>query len=165
MQKLIHFVITVFLLCAAGLVTAIEPVDVVTGNTTVAGFTALERGLIKRYFDGETEPLGRSGIVFNKATLQKKKEQAFPDGMQKKPLPQELAAELQINKEFPSGLTRRGLPAMLEKQLPPVPAGYERSQLDDLSIVLIETSTQRVVDMITDIVIKGDVGDKQPANP
>jgi len=35
-----------------------------------------------------------------------------------------------------------------------VPAGYERSQLDDLTIVLIETETQRIVDMITGIVVK-----------
>ena len=163
MQKFIHYVITVFLLCGTGLSMANEPTtNAATAGTGVEGFTALERGLINRYFDGETEPLGRSGIVFNKVTLEKKKEQAFPGGMPQKALPPDLAAQLQRNNTFPSGLSRRALPAMLEKQLPPVPAGYERSQLDDLTVVLIETGTQRVVDMITDIVIKADVGNKQP---
>ncbi len=155
MQKYIHYVITVILLFCTGLSMATEPTtNAATATTGVEGFTALERGLIKRYFDGETEPLGRSGIVFNKVTLEKKKEQAFPGGMPKKELPPDLAAQLQRNNTFPPGLAKRALPAMLEKQLPPVPAGYERSQLDDLTIVLIETETQRIVDMITGIVVK-----------
>jgi hypothetical protein len=153
MYKIIFRLITVLLLCSAGLVTANEPATSAAA-TGVEGFTALERGLIKRYFDGETEPLGRSGIVFNKATLEKKKEQAFPGGMPKKELPPDLAAQLKRNNTFPPGLAKRALPTMLEKQLPPVPAGYERSQLDDLTIVLIETESQRIVDMITGIVVK-----------
>ncbi len=160
MNKLTHHVITVFLLCGTGLAQAVEPVDNAAGNTVAGGFSALERGLIKRYFDGETEPLGRSGIVFNKVTLEKKKELAYPGGLQKKPLPPGVAEQLKRNNTLPPGLAIRSLPAMLEKQLPPVPEGYERSQLEDLTIVLVETDTRRIADMITDIVIKTDTGGK-----
>ena len=141
------------LLLGMGNARANEILEAAAGKAIQAGFTELERQLIEKYLDGEPQPAApRSGIVFNNVSLQKKKEQSLPAGLQKKPLPPGLAAQLQRNGTLPPGLAMRALPPDLEKQLPPLPAGYERSILDDLTVILIETATHRIVDMIVDTV-------------
>jgi hypothetical protein len=45
------------------------------------------------------------------------------------------------------------LPADLVRQLPPVREGYERSILEDMTVVLIETATGRIADIIVDAVL------------
>jgi hypothetical protein len=56
--------------------------------------------------------------------------------------------QLQRNGTLPPGLAKRALPADLESQLPPVKKGYQRSILEDLTIVLIEEATGRIADII-----------------
>lgn len=133
--------------------TAGEVIESAAVRAVEAGFTELERQLIRRYLGGEPAGQTRSGIVFNNATLQKQREQRqLPAGLQKKPLPPGLAAQLQRNGTLPPGLSKKALPADLERQLPPVRPGYERSILDDLTVVLIETATNRIIDIIFDTV-------------
>jgi hypothetical protein len=140
-----------------GNANANEHIATTVGQAIEIGFTELERQLINHYFDGETDPPARSGIVFNNTSLQKKKEQALPPGLaKKKELPPGLAAQLQRNGTLPPGLARRNLPADLTSQLPPVRPGYERSILDDLTVVLVETATQTIVDIIFDTVTATD---------
>ena len=131
-----------------------EVIDTAANKAIEAGFTELERQLIINYIDSDVpqpQP-SRSGMVFNNATLKKKQEKTLPPGLAKKQeLPPGLAAQLQRNGTLPPGLEKRSLPARLEQQLPPVREGHERSMLDDLTVVLVETATKRIVDIIFDV--------------
>lgn len=151
MRAIFRSICILLLLSGVGNAWANEVLEAAAEKAVQAGFTEMERQLIVKYLGGETEqPALRSGIVFNNVSLQKKKEQHLPAGLQKKPLPPGLAAQLQRNGTLPPGLAKRSLPADLEKQLSPLTAGYERSLLDDLTVVLIETATNRIIDMIVD---------------
>jgi hypothetical protein len=147
------------LVAATGLVllSGIKVINVVAAEETttqavVTGFTSIERMLITKYIgNAESKTVGNRVMVFNNATLKQKQEQDLPPGLAKrKDLPPGLAAQLQRNGTLPDGLAKRSLPAELEKQLPPVPPGYERSILDDMTVVLLETATRRIVDVILD---------------
>jgi len=151
------------LLINLGSVFANEVIKSVADNAMQAGFTEIERQLIIKYMGGQTDKPAKSGSA--NASLQKKKEQGLPPGLtQKKALPPGLAAQLQRNGTLPPGLAKRNLPVDLDRQLPPLRAGYERSILDDLTIVLVETATQRIVDVIFDAVTETDNNTSQGKN-
>lgn len=121
---------------------------VIISNTLIAnensqpGFSESDRNVIQQYFAPAPAPDLPPGMVFNNASLKKKKL------LQKKPLPPGLAAQLQKNGTLPPGLAKNALPADLEKKLPAVTDGYERAVLDDLTVVLIEVATNRIVDLV-----------------
>lgn len=164
MRNVFRTSLALYLLISLGSTFANE-VNTGADNAMQAGFTEIERQLIIKYMGGQTDKPAKSGIVYNNASLQKKKEQGLPPGLaEKKALPPGLAAQLQNNGTLPPGLAKRNLPADLDRQLPPVRAGHERSVLDDLTIVLVETATQRIVDIIFDAVSETDTNTWQGKN-
>lgn len=121
-----------------------------------AGFSELERRLIKEYL-GEhgkgTERDRRAGNGKNRP----KGKKGLPPGLAKKDrLPPGLEKQLQKNGTLPPGLAKRDLPDDLQSRLPPVPKGYERSVIEDATVVLVEKATGRIADIITDVVMSGD---------
>jgi len=77
----------------------------------------------------------------------KGKNKGMPPGLAKKgKLPPGLAKR----DTLPPGLTKRELPTEITSQLPPPPAGTERVIVDN-SVVLVETGTQIVLDVIKDV--------------
>ncbi len=149
MQNVVRTTLALYLLINLGSVVANETIDAATVNEVAAGFTEQQRQLIKIYVGMQTDKLTRPGIIFNKATLKKKQEQGLAPGLvEKKSLPADVVAQLQPNNTLPSGLVKSKLPLNLEQQLSPLPEGYERSMLDDLTIVLIETATNRIADIV-----------------
>ena len=109
-----------------------------------AAFSEVERKIIERYYGKIHETGGASKSKGKKA-------KGLPPGLAKRDsLPPGLAMQLEKNGTLPPGLAKRALPADLESQLPPVPKGYQRSILEDLTIVLIEEATGRIADIIID---------------
>ena len=66
-------------------------------------------------------------------------------------LPPGIAKNLERGKPLPPGIAKESLPADLLRRLPDVPDGHERIILDG-RILLVETATQVVRDILTDIV-------------
>lgn len=64
-------------------------------------------------------------------------------------LPPGIAKNLYRGKPLPPGLAKRSLPYELQRQLPPPPVGFERIVVAG-KILLIETATQVVRDVLTD---------------
>lgn len=147
MQNVVRTTVALCLLISFSSTFANEVAD--AAPEVDAGFTDQERQLIKVYVGVQTDKLSRPGIVFNKATLKKKQEKGLPPGLvEKKSLPVGVAAQLQRDRTLPSGLTKSKLPPYLDLQLSPLQEGYERVMLDDLTIVLLETATNRIADVV-----------------
>ncbi len=109
-----------------------------------AAFSEIERQIIKKYYEKQRAAAQVSKSKGNKA-------KGMPPGLAKRDsLPPGLAMQLERNGTLPPGLAKRALPSDLESQLPPVRKGYERSILEDLTIVLIEEATGRIADIIID---------------
>lgn len=158
MQNVVRITIALCLFIGLGSTFANEATETATGSNLETGFTEQERQLIRIYMGMQTDKLTRPGIVFNKATLKKKQEQGLPAGLiEKKSLPPGLAAQLQRNNTLPPGLAKSKLPLNLEQQLSPLREGYERSMLDDLTVVLIETATNRIADIVAGPKDKADL--------
>jgi len=120
-----------------------------------AGFSEVERQLIEKYF-GKRVPVADSGTEAAAAPKPKGKKgnKDLPPGLAKRDkLPPGLAMQLEKNGTLPPGLAKRSLPSDLERQLPPAPNGYERQIIEDATIVLVQTATGLIADVITDIVI------------
>jgi hypothetical protein len=66
-----------------------------------------------------------------------------------KGLPPGIAKNLARGKPLPPGLAKESLPYDLQRQLPPLPRGYERVIVAG-KILLIEVATQVVRDVLTD---------------
>jgi hypothetical protein len=99
-----------------------------------ARFSAPEVEIITRYYHAlaaPTEPRGRGA---NR-------------------LPRGITKNLARGKALPPGLAKRALPNELVVQLPPPPIGYERLVVAG-KILLIETTTQVVHDVLTDILFR-----------
>lgn len=149
MHKMIRTLLTLGLLTVIISVNANETTDPVTIKEVADGFTRAEQLAIRNYLDGNAQQPADTGIVYNKITLKKMKDMQLPPGLTKrKELPPGLAAQLKRNGTLPPGLAKRNLPELLEQQLPPVRAGYERSILENMTVVLIETATNRIIDLI-----------------
>jgi len=120
-----------------------------SGNNLVAiVFSEMERQLIKEYYGDK-----QSDVTTSSAGPKSK---GLPPGLAKRDsLPPGLAKQLQRNGTLPPGLAKRDLPADLIKQLPQVQEGYERSIIEEVTVVLIETATGRIVDIILDTISEG----------
>jgi len=114
----------------------------VGGGATVGGaagtvsvsFSARDRELIRDYYSG-------------------RKRKPLPPGLAKRDrLPPGLEKQLRRNGKLPPGLQGRALPGDLEVRLTSLPAGYARVVIGG-SIVLENTNTRVVVDIIQDIAI------------
>ena len=127
-----------------------------------AGFTDLERQLVEKYFGKmpadatadttpDTDGAG-NGDKGHKGKKEKHggKDKGLPPGLAKR---DSLPPGLAKRETLPPGLAKRSLPADLEEQLPPAPAGYERQIIGDAAVVLIDKATGKVADIIKDILI------------
>ena len=109
-------------------------------KTVGAAFTEGERQLVEEYF-------GKMPVDAKTAASL----EAGGDEVGGKDTPPETG--LAQNDSLPPGLAQRDLPADLEEQLPPPPAGYERQIVGNSAVVLIDQATGRVADIIKDILI------------
>ena len=132
-----------------------DTINAVVGEAARAGFSELERQLIKKYLGEQKQTEASTTTSKNKKD---KSTKAMPPGLAKRDsLPPGLAAQLERNGTLPPGLAKRELPADLEQQLPPVKDGYERTILEDLSVVLIEKASGRIADIINDAVTENNM--------
>ena len=67
-------------------------------------------------------------------------------------LPPGIAKNLERGKALPPGLATQPLPATLAASLPPAPDGYERVVVD-AKILLVETATRLIADVIADAIL------------
>ncbi|MCW8862948.1 MAG: hypothetical protein OQK07_11065 [Rhodospirillales bacterium] len=85
----------------------------------------------------------------------KDKHKGLPPGLAKRDsLPPGLARQLERNGRLPPGLDKRELPDDLKSSLPETKEGEERVIVDD-SVVLIEKGTEKVLDVLTDVILGG----------
>lgn len=112
-------------------------------------FSAVEQQVIDRYFGGAAPPPATSEKAKNRG---KNKNKKMPPGVAKRDsLPPGLQKRLEKHGALPPGLAKRGLPADLEHQLPPARQGTERVIAGN-DVVLIETATGMVLDILRDVV-------------
>ena len=145
---------SIYFLCALAMsVTAIAPADdAVTGTLKEMGktfFSEVERRVIRDYYQekfGDIEHAPDSSVDDSEHARKKKhkkhKAKGKPHG-----LPPGVAKKVARGGELPPGIAKKHLPQALESQLPPPAPGYERAIVDD-AVVLIDTLTERVVDVI-----------------
>ena len=107
---------------------AADMADSAVDKAVDAGFTGQERQVVEKYY--------------GKMPAEAQPDDTLPPGLARRDI-------------LPPGLAQRDLPADLEEQLPPPPAGYERRIVGDSAVVLIDTATGMVADIIKDILIPG----------
>lgn len=79
----------------------------------------------------------------------------MPPGLAKRDsLPPGLARQLERNGRLPPGLEKRRLPDDLQSRLGPAAAGTERVIVDN-DVLLIETGTQIILDILQDVIAPG----------
>lgn len=82
-----------------------------------------------------------------------RRKKPLPPGLAKRDrLPPGLEKQMRKDGQLPPGLQRGALPYSLESRLSPLPAGYARVVIGG-SVVLENTGTRVVVDIIQDIVV------------
>lgn len=104
--------------------------------------------------EGEDENEGEPVKDKRKKKKKKKKSKGGdpPPGLAKRDsLPPGLAKHLEKHGTLPPGLELRGLPDSLEAQLPDPGPGRKRVVVDD-DVLLIETRTGRVLDILRDVI-------------
>ena len=112
-------------------------------------FTTAERQVMQRYFsDQDSHHVNHSEEHGKKNGKSHKKRKGLPPGLAKRA---ELPPGLAKRQELPPGLAKKALPVDLVSQLPPIRDGLERAIVEG-SIVLIETATGIVLDIIEDII-------------
>jgi hypothetical protein len=99
---------------------------------------------------GKSESKSKSKGNKNKAAKGKGKSGQLPPGLAKR---DELPPGLKRMEALPAGLAKRSLPRSLEEKLPTPPDGVERVIVDN-DVVLIEKATNRVLDILTDVLLK-----------
>jgi len=105
-----------------------------TAGTVSVSFSARDRELIRDYYSG-------------------RKRKPLPPGLAKRDrLPPGLEKQVRRNGKLPPGLQGRALPGELEVRLSSLPQGYARVIIGG-SIVLENTNTRVVIDLIQDIAI------------
>jgi hypothetical protein len=148
MLKPEQMLLAALLVCTTAAADTNKVVDAAIGGAIEAGFSELERQLIGEFY-------GRDGDR-NSSSAKKQARQGkggMPGGQAGRgKLPPGLAQQLHKNGTLPPGLAKRALPGELQQQLPPLRAGYERQIIEDATIVLVETATGRIVDIITDAI-------------
>ncbi|HEY5790270.1 MAG TPA: hypothetical protein VIX81_06575 [Gammaproteobacteria bacterium] len=118
-----------------------------------AAFTAIEQELINEFF-GKQPPPPESDAGKAKKDKDGKsgKGKGLPPGLAKRDdLPPGLQKQLEKNGTLPPGLAKRDLPADLERRLPARSKGQERVIVDN-DVVLVETATGIVLDILYDVV-------------
>jgi Ni/Co efflux regulator RcnB len=72
-------------------------------------------------------------------------------GQKSKPLPPGIAKNLARGKPLPPGIAKQHLPEDLDRQLPPVHAGYQRVYVDG-RVLLVDIATQVIHDVLMEAV-------------
>jgi|GEM_PF-1372071 len=115
-----------------------QPDDPPTGErVALAAFAAAERELIRSYFGEHGLPAAGHG--------------EGERGKGAKGLPPGIAKNLARGKPLPPGIAKRGLPGGLVERLPPR-EGFEYVYIDD-RVLLVETGTQIVHDILSDLLL------------
>ncbi len=144
----------VALLSMTSAVQAADMADNTRESAAGTGFSDRERQLVEKYF-GKMPVDAKTGAMLDAGggNTDGNGDNVGQDehgGKDKHP-----SAALAKDDALPPGLTPRYLPADLEEQLPPPPAGYERQIIGDSTVVLVDKATGRVADIISDILIPG----------
>ena len=129
-----------------------------SGNHPV--FSDLERQVVEAYYDGRGQRDGHGhdydpddGDRHMPYAGKKGKSSSLPPGLARKDaLPPGLEMQLQRNGTLPPGLEKRDLPDDLAARLPMVPPGYRRVLADD-DLILLDTATGVIADIIYDVVV------------
>lgn len=114
-------------------------------------FSEIEKRTIEEYYQGRFgKPVAqqkKKGKHHNKG----KKQKGLPPGLAKRQsLPPGLAKQLERNGRLPPGLEKRNLPEGLAKLLPPPRHGQQRVVVDN-DVLLIETATGLILDILKDV--------------
>ncbi len=116
-----------------------------------AGFTEVERQLIKKYLGDQYTEVATRDSSPKKPRHRKDKngKKGLPPGLAKKDkLPPGLAKQLQKDGVLPPGLAKRNLPSDLERRLRPIPEDYERRVIEGAAIVLVHKATGKIIDTV-----------------
>jgi len=155
-MKIAKFVVTILLASAFLLPPTVASADSLENIV----FSDIERRIMKRYFDlkrpvatdeeaDDSDDSGR-GKKAKKHKKKKGKKKGLPPGLAKrKSLPPGLAKRASL----PPGLARDELPKDLVRDLPPPIEGTKRVIVDDLTVVLVEEATGRVLDILEDMIL------------
>lgn len=124
--------------------------------SVITGEEALSEAVPLIADEDEDEGQGQSNQAKKKKNKKDKKNKGksgdLPPGLAKRDsLPPGLANHLEKHGTLPAGLELRELPASLEAQLPDPGPDRKRVVVDD-DILLIETSTGRVLDILKDVI-------------
>ena len=122
-----------------GLVRADQPsvADIIIGE--------LERRIVQDYFDRQ---LRDWQAVNGTMPIKHKKQKGLPPGLAKKGrLPPGLEKQLARNGHLPPGLEYSRLPYDLERQLQPLPVGYDYI-LADNKVMLVQRATNLIMDVL-----------------
>lgn len=113
-------------------------------------FDALENRLIREVLGVPHSELDDNGKKHkgNKHKDGKGKSGQLPPGLAKR---EQLPPGLQRKATLPPGLAKRDLPASLHSRLPALPDGLARVIVEN-DVVLIEKATNRILDIIVDVV-------------
>lgn len=112
-----------------------------------ASFEELERQMIYKYFGEHRE-------YYHEHEHDYDDEGGHGKGKEhkKKGLPPGIAMKLERGGTMPPGIAKQFLPGDLDRQLPPVPRGYERRVVGS-DVLLVEIDTGRIADIITDAIL------------
>jgi len=150
-----RLIVLVALLLPASVVQA-DVVGDAVGDVAKQVFKQAERELIREYYRSHNMEVdsaqsedddGDKGRGKGKGKHGKKGKK----GHGGKGLPPGIVKKLERGGALPPGLAKRGLPNDLESRLPPAPRGMER-QIVNGKVVLVETATQIVRDIIGDLI-------------
>ncbi len=135
--------------------TELTPIDLeVLGDAAsiITGDEALIEAVPAIVDEDEDEDEGEPGKKKKKKKKKKNKGGDLPPGLAKRDsLPPGLAKHLEKHGTLPPGLELRGLPDSLEARLPDPGPGRKRVVVDD-DVLLIETRTGRVLDILKNVI-------------
>ena len=114
-------------------------------DTAERVFGAIEKKIIEDFFGEQAAEAGTTKKAKGKKKDKGKSGEAPPG----------LAKHIEKHGTLPPGLARKELPPGLADRLPPTGAGLERLIVDE-DVLLVETATGIVLDIIKDIVTGGD---------
>ncbi|MFT5396589.1 MAG: Ni/Co efflux regulator RcnB [Gammaproteobacteria bacterium] len=143
-----------FLVSAPGLVVG-DVVKDIAKKAAEAAFSEAERQAIEKYYEVTAPIRGKEyerdddedDYTNNKKRSEGKKKDKGEGKNKRKELPKGIAKKLERGGTLPPGMAKRGLPENLEKELPPVPKGYERI-LSDGQVLLSNIATGVISDII-----------------
>jgi hypothetical protein len=141
MRKFTLMAIMTLAIGAAGWTAASRPAD---AGSPEFSFSLKEKQVISSFYDGGGgggDQGGQGGQGKGKDKNKKNKgvgSQGIPPGLAKK------------GGALPPGIAKRQLPNNLNSQLPPPPRGFERV-IVDTDILLVNTATQVIHDVLTDM--------------